>query len=253
MPFHTEVRERIAEIVFDHPPVNAFTGAMWMELPGLVRELGQRPDVRCLLIRAEGRGFCAGVDIKELQQNANAIVEVNKGNFLTFKAIHECEVPVVCAPHGFVIGGGIGICGAADAIIAAEDCYFSLPEIDRGAMGGASHMQRILPLAKVRAAFFTGGRIPASEAWRLGGIEKLAAKESLVDEARAFAGVIASKSRDALRIAKQALNGIEPFDVDKNYRWEQGFTFEMYMHEDSQTARDAFVESGKAADFKDKS
>lgn len=253
MPFHTEVRDRIAEIVFDHPPVNAFSGAMWMELPGLISELGKRPDVRCLLIRAEGRGFCAGVDIKELQQNANAIVEVNKGNFLTFKAIHECEVPVVCAPHGFVIGGGIGICGAADAIIAAEDCYFSLPEIDRGAMGGASHMQRILPLPKVRAAFFTGGKIPASEAWRLGGIEKLVARESLVDEARAFAGVIASKSRNALRIAKQALNGIEPFDVDKHYRWEQGFTFEMYMHEDSQAARDAFVQSGKAAEFKDKS
>jgi len=69
--------------------------------------------------------------------------------------------------------------------------------------------------------------------------------------AREFAGVIAAKSRDALRIAKQALNGIEPFDVDRNYRWEQGFTFEMYMHEDSQSARDAFVDSGKAAKFED--
>ncbi len=253
MPFHTEVRDRIAEIIFDHPPVNAFSGAMWMELPDLISQLGRRSDVRCLLIRAEGRGFCAGVDIKELQQNAGAIVQVNKGNFLTFKAIHECEMPVICAPHGFVIGGGIGICGAADAIIAAEDCYFSLPEIDRGAMGGASHMQRILPLPKVRAAFFTGGRIPASEAYRLGGIEKLVPKERLVDEARAFAAIIAQKSRDALRIAKQALNGIEPFDVNKHYRWEQGFTFEMYMHEDSQAARDAFVESGKAAEFGDKS
>ncbi len=253
MPFHTEVRDRIAEIIFDHPPVNAFSGSMWMELPDIITELGRRPDVRCLLIRAEGRGFCAGVDIKELQQNAGAIVQVNKGNYLTFKAIHECEMPVVCAPHGFVIGGGIGICGAADAIIASEDCYFSLPEIDRGAMGGASHMQRILPLPKVRAAFFTGGRIPASEAYRLGGVERLVPKEQLVEEARAFAGIIAQKSRDALRIAKQALNGIEPFDVNKHYRWEQGFTFEMYMHEDSQAARDAFVESGRAAEFRDKS
>lgn len=251
MPFRTDISERIAEVIFDHPPVNAFTGAMWMELPEIITDLGKRPDVRCLLIRAEGRGFCAGVDIKELQQNANAIVEVNKGNFLTFKAIHECEVPVVSAPHGFVIGGGIGVCGASDSIIASEDCFFSLPEIDRGAMGGASHMQRILPLTKVRAAFFTGGQIPATEAYRLGGIEKLVKKEDLVAEARKFAGIIASKSRDALRIAKQALNGIEPFDVDKHYRWEQGFTFEMYMHEDSQTARDAFVDTGDAAKFDD--
>ena len=251
MPFHTKISNRIAEVIFDHPPVNAFTGEMWMELPNIITDLGKRPDVRCLLIRAEGRGFCAGVDIKELQKNANAIVEVNKGNFLTFKAIHECEVPVVSAPHGYVIGGGIGICGASDVIIAAEDCFFSLPEIDRGAMGGASHLQRILPLAKVRSAFLTGGQIPASEAYRLGGVEKLVSRDSLVDEAREFAGIIASKSRDALRIAKQALNGIEPFDVDKNYRWEQGFTFEMYMHEDSQKARDSFVESGDAAEFDD--
>ena len=252
MPFHTNVSDRIAEVVFDHPPVNAFTGAMWMNLPDIITELGKRSDVRCLLIRAEGRGFCAGVDIKELQQNANAIVGVNKGNFLTFKAIHECEVPVVSAPHGFVIGGGIGICGASDAIIASDDCFFSLPEIDRGAMGGASHMQRILPLAKVRSAFFTGGQIPAQEAYRLGGVEKIVAPEELVTQAREFASVIASKSRDALRIAKQALNGIEPFDVDKHYRWEQGFTFEMYMHEDSQAARDAFVETGDVAEFDDK-
>ena len=70
-------------------------------------------------------------------------------------------------------------------------------------------------------------------------------------QAREFAGLIASKSRDALRIAKQALNGIESFDVDKSYRWEQGFTFEMYLHEDSQSARDAFVETGKTAKFEE--
>ena len=252
MVIKTDIKDNIAEIVFDHPPVNAFDSEVWNELPGIILDLGKREDVRCLLIRAEGKGFCAGVDIKELQADGSKIVSVNKGNFLTFKAVRECEMPVVCAPHGFVIGGGIGICGAADAVISSEDCFFSLPEIDRGAMGGAAHMQRILPLAKVRAAFFTGGKIPAEEAYRLGGIEKVVPREKLVEEARAFAGVIASKSRDSLRIAKQALNGIEPMDVDKAYRWEQGFTFEMYMHEDSQKSRDAFVESGKAAEFKGK-
>ena len=251
MPFEVDIKERVAEVVFNHPPVNAFSGAMWLELPGLITELGQRQDVRCILIRAEGKGFCAGVDIKELAENSNAIVEVNKGNFLTFKAIHECEIPVVSAPHKFVLGGGIGVCGASDAVIACEDAYFSLPEIDRGAMGGASHMQRMFPHAKVRAAFLTGGRIDAREAHRLGGIEQVVAVDQHLAAAREFAGVIAAKSRDALRIAKQALNGIEPFDVDRNYRWEQGFTFEMYMHEDSQSARDAFVDSGKAAKFED--
>lgn len=112
-------------------------------------------------------------------------------------------------------------------------------------------MQRMFPHAKVRAAFLTGGQITAEEAHRLGGIEQVVSIGEHLGAAREFAGIIASKSRDALRIAKQALNGIESFDVDRNYRWEQGFTFEMYMHEDSQSARDAFVETGKTAKFED--
>ena len=169
MPFEVDVRDRIGEIVFDHPPVNAFDSSLWLELPGIIHGLAERKDVRCLLIRAEGRGFCAGVDIKELQANANRIVEVNRGNYLSFRAVHRCEVPVVTAPHGFVLGGGIGLCGASDAIVAADDAYFALPEIDRGAMGGAAHLQRIVPHAQVRAAFLTGGQITAEEAWRLRG------------------------------------------------------------------------------------
>ena len=76
--------------------------------------------------------------------------------------------------------------------------------------------------------------------------------ESLVEEALNYAHILTKKSRVALRIAKKALNGIEPFDVDANYRWEQGFTYEMYLHEDSQKARDAFVETGNLADYRKK-
>ena len=251
MPFEVEINDKVAELVFAHPPVNAFTGAMWLELPEIITSLGQRPELRCILIRAKGKGFCAGVDIKELAENSNAIVEVNKGNYLTYKAIHDCEIPVVSAPHGFVLGGGIGVCGSSDAVIAASSAYFALPEIERGARGGASHMQRMFPHARVRAAFLTGGQITAEQAFQLGGIEQVFEEDRHLEAAREFAGLIASKSRDALRIAKEALNGIEAFDVDKSYRWEQGFTYEMYMHEDSQSARDAFVETGSAAKFED--
>ncbi len=249
MPIRTEIRDRIAEIVFGHPPVNAFDSETWNSLPGIIHAAGSNPDVHVVLIRAEGRGFCGGVDIKEMQAHPERITALNRGNFLTFKAVRDCEVPVVTAVHKFVIGGGIGICGASDTIIAADDAYFSLPEIDRGAMGGASHLSRMLPLHKVRAAFFTGGNIPAEEAYRLGAVEKVVPADTLLEEARAFAGIIASKSRKALVLAKEALNGLEPRDVDRGYRFEQGFTLEMYMHEDSQKARDAFVETGKTAKY----
>jgi enoyl-CoA hydratase len=249
MPITCTITDRIAEIVFDVPPVNAFDSATWMTIPDMITNAGRDPDVNCILIRAEGRGFCGGVDIKEMQTNPERITILNRGNYLTFKAIRDAEVPVVSAVHKFVIGGGIGICGASDAIIAADDAYFSLPEVDRGAMGGASHLSRMLPLHKVRAAFFTGGTIPAEEAYRLGAIEKVVSRDQLETEARAFCAIIASKSRKALVIAKEALNGLEPRDVDHGYRWEQGFTLELYMHEDSQKSRDAFVETGKAAKF----
>jgi enoyl-CoA hydratase len=158
-------------------------------------------------------------------------------------------VPVVVAVHGFVIGGGIGICGASDVIVASDDAFFSLPEIDRGAMGGAAHLSRMLPLHKVRALFLTGGRCSAEEAHRLGAVERVVARGDLLNEARALAQQIASKSRTALRLAKEALNGIETADVDRLYRFEQGFTLEMYLHPDSQRARDAFVDTKRSGQF----
>jgi enoyl-CoA hydratase len=249
MPIRASIQDRIGEIVLDHPPVNALDSAGWNELPSIIEALGRDLEVRCVLIRAEGRGFCGGVDIKEMQAHPERITYLNRGNYRTFRAVRACEVPVVTAVHGFVIGSGIGICGASDVVIASEDAFFSLPEVDRGAMGGASHLMRMFPIQKVRAAFFTAGRIDAAEAYRLGAIEKVVSRDTLVDEARAFASVIASKSRTALTLAKEALNGIEPRDVDHGYRFEQGFTLEMYLHADSQKARDAFVGGGGRAEF----
>jgi enoyl-CoA hydratase len=249
MPVRAHVQDRIGEIVLDHPPVNALDSAGWNEVAQIVETVGRDPDVRCVLIRGEGRGFCGGVDIKEMQAHPERITTLNRGNYLTFKAVRACQVPVVVAVHGFIIGSGIGICGAADVVIAADNAFFSLPEVDRGAMGGASHLMRMFPIQKVRAAFFTAGRIDAAEAYRLGAVEKVVPPDRLVEEARAFCAVIAGKSRTALVLAKEALNGIEPRDVDHGYRFEQGFTLEMYLHEDSQKARDAFVATGKTAAF----
>ena len=249
MPITVQVADRIAEIVFDHPPVNAFDTAGWAQLPQMIAWAGEREDVRCVLIRAVGKGFCAGVDIKEMAAHPERIVQLNRDNYLTFKAIRDCAVPVVGAIHGFAIGGGVNIAGACDVLIGAHGAFFSLPEIDRGAMGGAAFMMRMLPLHTVRGAFFTGGRVSIEDAHRLGAVEKLVAPEALEAEARAFCAIIAAKSRTALVLAKQALNGLEAADPLRGYRFEQGFTLEMYMHPDSQTARDAFAVGKSAAQF----
>ncbi|HLS80039.1 MAG TPA: enoyl-CoA hydratase family protein [Steroidobacter sp.] len=236
----------VAEVVLNRPPVNALNAAGWNALAQRIAALGEDPAVRVIVIRAEGRGFCAGVDIKELNADQSLIVSVNAGNYATFKAVHLNKVPVIAAVHGFVLGGGIGICGAADIVIAAEDASFGLPEVDRGAMGGAAHLQRMFGVQKTRYLFFTGEMIGAPEAYRLGAVERVVPRDRLREEAMNVAAKIAAKSPAMIRIAKEALTGIEDGDLEAKYRWEQGFTLQAYMSPDSAETRRAFVEKRDA-------
>jgi enoyl-CoA hydratase len=202
------------------------------------------------VVSGEGKGFCAGVDIKELGAEPAKIVSVNKGNFDTFEAIHRNPKPVVLAIHGFVLGGGIGMAGAADILVASECATFGVPEVDRGAMGGGAHLQRLFPVQKVRHMYFTGEFIDAAEAFRLGAIEKVVPRAELVSTALEIAKSIAAKSPRMISLAKEALNAIEDGNLEEKYRREQGLTLEAYMHADSQEARDAFNEK-RDADFND--
>ncbi len=239
----TNIDEKgVAELVLDHPPVNALDSKGWAHLAQAVDALGRDESVRVILISAAGRGFCAGVDIKELAADSAVITKVNKGCYDAFAAIHDCRVPVIAAAHGFVLGGGIGIVGSCDVILASEDASFGLPEIDRGALGAASHLLRMFPIQKVRRMLYTGEPISAAEAYRLGALESVLPRDELLPAARALAEKIAEKSPKAVRLAKESLNGIELLDIKTSYRFEQGFTLELYTSPDSQEARDAFVE-----------
>ncbi|MDC0404421.1 enoyl-CoA hydratase family protein, partial [Porticoccaceae bacterium] len=211
-----------------------------------LQRLGGLDEVRVIIVRAEGKGFCAGVDIKELAADSSKIIAVNKGNYDTFEAIHRNRVPVIVALHGFVLGGGIGIAGAADIVVASECARFGVPEVDRGAMGGGAHLQRLFPVQKVRHMYFTGEFIDAAEGYRLGAIERVVPLEQLRDCARAIAATIAEKSPAMIALAKEALTGIEDGNLEDKYRWEQGFTLQAYTEGDSQEARDAFVEKRDA-------
>jgi len=246
MAIRIEGEGGVAEVVIDNPPVNALGSAAWFELADGIAGLGRRGDVHCLVIRAEGKGFQAGVDVKELAADGTKIVDVNRGCYDTFAAIYDCPVPVIAAVHGYCLGGGIGISGSADFVIASEDATFGLPEIDRGALGAATHLLRLVGMQKTRRMLYTGESIGAQELYRLGGCESVVPREKLRDEALALARTIAAKSPKALRLAKWSLNGIDLMDVKKSYRFEQGFTLELYTSPDSQEARDAFVQKREA-------
>jgi len=247
---HTIDGEGIAEVVMDNPPVNALNVAGWFELATLVRSLGENPEVRVVILRAEGRGFNAGVDIKEMQntEGHGALIAANRGCYAAFAAVYECAVPVIAAVAGYCLGGGIGLVGNADIIIASEDATFGLPEVDRGALGAATHLSRLVPQHKMRAMVYTSATATAAELHHFGSVLQVVPKDELRDAAFEIARGIAAKSPTVIRAAKESLNGIDLWDVKRSYRFEQGFTFELNLSGVADEARDAFVEK-RDADF----
>ncbi|MDA8365722.1 MAG: enoyl-CoA hydratase family protein [Actinomycetota bacterium] len=233
----------IAEVVIDHPPVNALDVDGWFALADAVLAAGREPENRVVILRAEGRGFCAGVDIKEIQAKGDsALIGVNRGCFAAFAAVYECEVPVIAAVHGFCLGGGIGLAGNADMIVAADDATFGLPEVDRGALGAATHLARLVPQHRMRTMVYTATPATAAELASYGSVHAVVPRAELSDAALGLAREIAAKSPTIIRRAKESLNGIDPVDVRRSYRFEQGFTYELHVAGVADEQRAAFVE-----------
>jgi enoyl-CoA hydratase len=244
----------IAEVVMDNPPVNALTVAGWFELADVLSRVGADSATRVVVLRAEGRGFNAGVDIKEMQatEGYDALIGANKGCFAAFAAVYDCPVPVIAAVNGFCVGGGIGLVGNADVIIAASDATFGLPEVDRGALGAATHLSRLVPQHKMRAMVYTSATATADELHHFGSVLQVVPPAELRDAALTVAAQIAAKSPVVIRAAKESLNGIDLWDVKRSYRFEQGFTFELNLSGVADEARDAFVATGENADFSER-
>jgi enoyl-CoA hydratase len=236
------VASGVAEVVVDHPPVNALPVAGWFELADTVRAAGANPDVRVVVLRAEGRGFNAGVDIKEIQadQGFTALIGANRGCFAAFAAVYECAVPVIAAVHGFCLGGGIGLVGNADIIVASEEATFGLPEVDRGALGAATHLSRLVPQHKARAMMYTSATATAAELHAFGSVLTVVPRDQLRAAALSVAAQVAAKDPLVIRLAKEAFNGIDPWDVKRSYRYEQGYTFELNLSGVSDRLRETF-------------
>lgn len=237
----------IAVITVEYPPVNALPVAGWYALAAALRAAGQNPAVRAVVLEAPGRGFNAGVDIKEIQREPGpqALIGANRGCAEAFAAVYECQVPVIAAVQGFCLGGGIGLVGNADAIVASEDATFGLPELDRGALGAATHLSRLVPPHLMRLLYYTGRTVTAQELHRHGSVWKVVPRDELRKAALELAGEIAAKDGCLLRLAKEAINGIDPVDVRRSYRFEQGFTYEANFAGVSDAHRDAFVSNGQ--------
>jgi enoyl-CoA hydratase len=246
MGISTSTSDGIAVVTVDFPPVNAVPVQGWFDLADAVRAAGRDPAVHVVVLRAEGRGFNAGVDIKEMQRSTgfDALIGANRGCYEAFGAVYDCAVPVIAAVQGFCLGGGIGLVGNADVVVAADDAKFGLPEVDRGALGAATHLARLVPQHLMRAMYFTASTVDAGTLAHYGSVYRIVPRAELDNAALAVARDIAAKDTRVIRAAKEALNGIDVQHVHRSYRYEQGFTFELNLAGVADEHRDAFVSDG---------
>ncbi len=244
MSVEVRAADGIAEVIIDFPPVNALPVRGWHDLATAVAAAGADPETRAVILAAAGRGFCAGVDIKEMQRTEGheALLGANQGCFAAFAAVYDCPVPVIAAVHGFCLGGGVGLAGNADIVVAADDATFGLPEVDRGALGAATHLARLVPQPLMRAMVYTCRTVSARQLLAFGTVLEVVPREKLRAAAHKLAEEIAAKDPAVIRLAKQSLNGIDPVDVKRSYRFEQGFTFELNLAGAGDQARQAFVD-----------
>jgi enoyl-CoA hydratase len=241
----------VAEVVVDVPPVNALPVSGWFELADAIGAAGADPRTRVVVLRAEGRGFNAGVDIKEIQRDTEsfeALLGANRGCAAAFAAVYDCPVPVIAAVQGHCLGGGIGLAGTADIIVASDDATFGLPEVDRGALGAATHLARLVPQHLMRAMVYTCQTASAHQLHHYGSVLSVVPRDRLRAAALEVAAQIAGKDPFVIRRAKESLNGIDPVDVKRGYRFEQGFTFELNLAGAGDDGRAAFVRDRRAAE-----
>lgn len=238
------VEGSIEVVTVDCPPVNALPVRGWFDLAEAVRRAGDDGDVHVVVLRAEGRGFNAGVDIKEIQRDEgyDALVGANRGCAAAFGAVYDCAVPVVAAVGGFCLGGGIGLVGNSDVIVASDDAEFGLPEVDRGALGAATHLARLVPQHMMRTLYYTARTVGAETLRHHGSVHEVTTRDDLDRAALDVAREIAAKDTTVIRRAKEAINGIDPQPVHRDYRFEQGFTFELNLLGASDRARREFLD-----------
>jgi enoyl-CoA hydratase len=239
----------VATLRLNRPPVNALGRELRQMFLAAMDDLEARKEVRAIVLTGAGHVFCAGADIKEKAALAEDPADFSCANRLTrdvFLALLESSKPVIAAVNGAALGAGLVIAACCDFILAADDAVFAMPEIDVGQGGGASILQRIMPLPRMRRMMLTGERISAQEFHRLGIVEDCLPRERLLPAATALAEVIAKKSPTAVRAIRSSFGTVEQLPLYEGFRVEQRYTTELSKSEDAREARLAFLEKREA-------
>lgn len=234
----------VAELVVDKPPVNAFDLADIGTLTRLLRGYADDERVRVVVLRGEGKGFCGGGDVKEVQglPGFEGILGQTHGSLELTVAIAECPVPVIGAVHGYCIGLGVLVAGVCDVLLAAPATPFVLAEADNGATSGIVQAIGLMPEKRLRAAMFTCEPVDSAELQAFGSVLRLVPAAELPAAAREVAATVAGKRTSVVRGLKSAMAGTLGRDIRTAYRQELSYTFELNISGEAHDARGDFVE-----------
>jgi enoyl-CoA hydratase/carnithine racemase len=220
--FLYEENAGIAAITLDRPDrLNALTFDVYAELRDLFAELGDRDEVRSIVLTGRGRGFCSGGDVEEiigelLKRDMPQLLAFTRMTGTLIRNIRAVPKPVVAAINGVAAGAGAVIALACDFRIAVPQAslafLFTKVGLAGADMGAAYLLPRVVGLAHATELLFLGDRISAEDALRIGLVNRVVAPDTLMDDARALAIRLAAGPSFALGMTKTLLN--QELDAD---------------------------------------
>jgi enoyl-CoA hydratase/carnithine racemase len=212
----SEIADGVATVTLNRPDVhNAMNETMRRELTQCFSDLAVDDEVRVVVVTGAGeRAFSAGADIREFVEPAPPTRFREQRKRVDFRqAMDRCWQPILAAVRGYAFGGGLELALACDIRIASEDAQLGLTEINLAIIpggGGTQRLPRLVGRGKALEMILTGARISASEALRIGLVERVVPPERVQGEARELARTLAEKAPVALRYAKESVvKGLE--------------------------------------------
>lgn len=201
-----------ATITLNRPEArNALSLALIESLHEVLDDLEKNEDVRVLLVKGCGKSFCAGMDLKGVMEDPQAMAKMLHGLAKAFQRIRRLGIPSVAAVQGAAVGGGCGLMIVCDFAISHPDAKIGYPEVDLGVCPAvvAPWLIRKIGAGKARALLLSGGTRSGQEGMEMGLITHLTERETLDDVAERLAQDLAEGGVIAMRATKKWLNELD--------------------------------------------
>lgn len=251
MAVQLERRGAIALVTMSRPEaLNAFNTEQLQAMLACVREVSEDSSVRAAVLTGEGRrAFAAGADIKEMStktpQEARAFADL--GHAVT-RAIENAPQPWIAAVNGFALGGGCEMALACDIRVASTNAQLGQPEVGLGippGWGGTQRLSRLIGKGMASDLIFSGRRVDAAEALRIGLVNAVYSQEELLDKALELAELIAANAPLAVSLSKRAIRMSDDVDLNSGLDFEVHAFALTFATDDQREGMTAFIDKRK--------